>query len=139
MCYMSTKILIYTFLVEKAVWLGLSVTYCNVLTMSQWVVRGCLQRRLESKLYLFNCFGMLLPYGVAVVLNFVWCVREEYYAGGADRDRRVSFLDTNGLCHIGMEKRAVMPLIIFEAVVNLYLNILFIIPLRSTLYSFSDD
>ncbi|KAK4623036.1 uncharacterized protein CLAFUR5_07489 [Fulvia fulva] len=103
MCYMSTKILIYTFLVEKA-----------------WVVRGCLQRRLESKLYLFNCFGMLLPYGVAVVLNFVW---------------RVSFLDTNGLCHIGMEKRAVMPLIIFEAVVNLYLNILFIIPLRK-LYSY---
>lgn len=30
-----------------------------------------------------------------------------------------------------MEKRAMMPLIIFDAVVNLYLNVLFIIPLRS--------
>ncbi|KXT18757.1 hypothetical protein AC579_2718 [Pseudocercospora musae] len=56
-CYMSTKVLIYTFLVEKA-----------------WIVRGCLKRRIESRLYLINCFGMLLPYAIAVVLNFVWHV-----------------------------------------------------------------
>ncbi|KAF2160584.1 hypothetical protein M409DRAFT_28970 [Zasmidium cellare ATCC 36951] len=98
-CYMSTKVLIYTFL---------------------WVVRGCLQRRRESKLYLFNCFGMLLPYGIMVVLNFVW---------------RIAYIDVDGKCIIGMEKRAMMPLIIFDAVVNLYLNTLFIVPLRK-MYSF---
>ncbi|KAF7195278.1 hypothetical protein HII31_03484 [Pseudocercospora fuligena] len=102
-CYMSTKVLIYTFLVEKA-----------------WIVRGCLKRRIESRLYLFNCFGMLLPYAIAVVLNFIW---------------RISFIDTKGKCIIGMEKRAMMPLIIFEVVVNAYLNILFIIPLRK-MYSY---
>ncbi|KAI5369994.1 hypothetical protein Slin15195_G008720 [Septoria linicola] len=104
-CYMSTKVLIYTFLVEKA-----------------WIVRGCLQRRMESRLYLFNCFGMLLPYAVAVVLNFIW---------------RISFIDETGKCIIGMEKRAMMPLIIFEVVVNVYLNILFIIPLRK-MYSYRE-
>ncbi|EME79176.1 uncharacterized protein MYCFIDRAFT_79705 [Pseudocercospora fijiensis CIRAD86] len=102
-CYMSTKVLIYTFLVEKA-----------------WIVRGGLKRRRESRLYLFNCFGMLLPYAIAVVLNFIW---------------RISFIDTKGKCIIGMEKRAMMPLIIFEVVVNGYLNILFIIPLRK-MYSY---
>ncbi|KXT18755.1 hypothetical protein AC579_2718 [Pseudocercospora musae] len=49
--------------------------------------------------------------------------------------RRISFIDTQGSCIIGMEKRAMMPLIIFEVVVNAYLNILFIIPLRK-MYSY---
>ena len=56
--------------------IGLTDRLSPILTTRQWVVRGCLQRRLESKLYLFNCFGMLLPYAVAVVLNFVWSVRQ---------------------------------------------------------------
>ena len=30
--------------------------------------------RLQDPLYLFNCFGMLLPYTVVVILNFVWYV-----------------------------------------------------------------
>ncbi|PPJ51808.1 hypothetical protein CBER1_09430 [Cercospora berteroae] len=102
-CYMSTKVLIYCFLVERS-----------------WIVRGCLQKRSESKLYLFNCFGMLLPYTIAVVLNFVW---------------RIAFIDTKGNCIVGMEIRALMPLITFEVVVNIYLNILFIIPLRK-MYSY---
>ncbi|KAF2207473.1 hypothetical protein CERZMDRAFT_3662, partial [Cercospora zeae-maydis SCOH1-5] len=101
---MSTKVLIYYFLVERSV------------SCSKWIVRGCLQKRLESKLYLFNCFGMLLPYTIAVVLNFIW---------------RIAFIDTEGKCIVGMEIRALMPLISFEVVVNVYLNILFIIPLRS--------
>ncbi|CAK3846741.1 ring finger domain [Lecanosticta acicola] len=102
-CYMSTKVLIYTFLVEKA-----------------WVVRGRLHRRKESKLYLFNCFGMLLPYGICVVLNFLW---------------RISFINTHGTCIIGIQIKALMALIVFEVIVNIYLNILFIIPLRK-LYSY---
>jgi hypothetical protein len=41
------------------------------LTASQWIVRGRLQRRRESKLYLVNCFGMLLPYAAVVVFVFI--------------------------------------------------------------------
>lgn len=36
----------------------------------------------------------------------------------------------NGTCIIGMEKKAMMPLIVFDAAVNIYLTALFIYPLR---------
>lgn len=45
--------------------------------------------------------------------------------------RRTAYIDVDGKCIIGMQKRAMMPLIIFDAIVNFYLNVLFIIPLRS--------
>lgn len=45
--------------------------------------------------------------------------------------RRISFIDTKGKCIIGMEIKALMPLILFEVILNIYLNVLFIIPLRS--------
>lgn len=104
-CYMSTKVLIYYFLVEKV-----------------FIIRRAKTSRLKSKLYCFNCFGMLMPYCVVVVLNFVW--------------RRAYFND-NGTCIIGMQSKAMMPLIIFDSVVNLYLTMLFVIPLRS-LYSYKN-
>ncbi|RDW73015.1 hypothetical protein BP6252_06922 [Coleophoma cylindrospora] len=96
-CYMSTK-LIYYFLVEKA----------NI-------VNDVNKKRFQSKLYLFNCFGMLVPYCIVVVLNFVY---------------RIATINESGTCIIGMEKKAMMPLIIFDVVVNIYLTSLFIIPLR---------
>ncbi|CZR55834.1 uncharacterized protein PAC_05722 [Phialocephala subalpina] len=102
-CYMSTKVLIYYFLVEKA-----------------YIIRRVQTPRLKSKLYCFNCFGMLLPYCVVVVLNFVY---------------RLAYFKPDGTCMIGMEERAMMPLIIFDAIVNLYLTLLFVLPLR-TLYSY---
>jgi hypothetical protein len=66
-------------------------------------------------------------------MNFIW---------------RISYIDKEGVCIIGMEKKAMMPLIIFEVIVNVhppnpttstthspssqvYLTLLFILPLRS--------
>ncbi|KAK7621600.1 hypothetical protein IWX48DRAFT_411693 [Phyllosticta citricarpa] len=104
-CYMSSKILIYCFLVEKV-----------------YIIRGSRILRMRDPLYLFNCFGMLLPYTVVVILNFVW---------------RISYKNEQGMCIIGMEKKAMMPLIVFDVVVNVYLTSLFLLPLRQ-LYSYRE-
>ncbi|KAI1340119.1 hypothetical protein F5Y15DRAFT_64912 [Xylariaceae sp. FL0016] len=101
-CYVTTKILIYMFLVEKA-----------------FIIRGGLTPRLQSKLYLFNSFGMLSIYVVVSILNFVF---------------RITRLE-EGQCIIGMKKVAMIPLISYDLLVNVYLTILFLIPLQN-LYSF---
>ncbi|KAK9778838.1 hypothetical protein SCAR479_04462 [Seiridium cardinale] len=103
-CYVSSKILVYFFLVEKA-----------------FVVRNGAKPRLQSKLYCFNSFGMLGVYITVSILNFIF---------------RITRLE-NGLCIIGMKKIAMVPLITFDLLVNIYLTILFLIPLRC-LYSFKD-
>ncbi|PNY29557.1 Uncharacterized protein TCAP_00527 [Tolypocladium capitatum] len=100
-CYVSTK-LIYIFLVEKA-----------------HIIRGTPKRRIRSKLYLFNSFGMLGVFTIVVLLNFMF---------------RIAKIN-NGICVIGMKSFAMIPLISFDAGVNVYLTIMFIIPLRN-LYSF---
>ncbi|OJJ47811.1 hypothetical protein ASPZODRAFT_24703 [Penicilliopsis zonata CBS 506.65] len=104
-CYMSTKVLIYYFLVEKV-----------------YLVRSVRTPRLKSKLYLLNCFGMLAPYCVLVILNFVY---------------RISYI-RHGTCVIGMQTKVMLPLIIFDAVVNCNLTLLFVIPLRK-LYSYQNQ
>ncbi|KAM0246340.1 hypothetical protein ACHAP5_004813 [Fusarium lateritium] len=101
-CYVTTKILIYVFLVEKA-----------------HVIRSSHTPRRNSKLYLFNIITLLGGYGVVVVLNFIF---------------RIAKI-VNGECFIGMKKVSMIPLIAFDAVVNVYLTILFLIPLKN-LYSF---
>ncbi|KAF5678924.1 hypothetical protein FHETE_1033 [Fusarium heterosporum] len=101
-CYVTTKILIYVFLVEKA-----------------HVIRSSKTPRRKSKLYLFNMITLLGGYGVVVVLNFIF------------RIARI----VNGECFIGMRSVSMIPLIAFDAVVNVYLTILFLIPLKN-LYSF---
>ncbi|GKT49361.1 uncharacterized protein ColSpa_09542 [Colletotrichum spaethianum] len=53
-CYITTKVLIYLFLVEKA-----------------HIIRGATKSRLRSKLYIFNSFGMLGVYTVIAILNFI--------------------------------------------------------------------
>ncbi|KAH7197122.1 uncharacterized protein B0J16DRAFT_327501 [Fusarium flagelliforme] len=103
-CYVTTKILIYVFLVEKA-----------------HVIRSSTTRRRNSKLYLFNMITLLVGYGVVVVMNFMF------------RIARI----VNGECFIGMQKISMIPLIAFDAVVNVYLTILFLIPLKN-LYSFKN-
>jgi hypothetical protein len=57
-CYMTTKILIYYFLVERAVcWSQTSkATESN---SAQYIVGGSMQPRLKTKLWLFNCLFML--------------------------------------------------------------------------------
>ncbi|XTI95342.1 hypothetical protein V2W45_1016071 [Cenococcum geophilum] len=102
-CYMTTKVLIYLFLVEKA-----------------YIVRGRRQPRLKDKLYLFNCFGMICPYIGVFVLNFIF---------------RIAYIGDDGICIIGMKRVAMIPLLSFEIVVNVYLTLLFILPIRK-LYSY---
>ncbi|KAM7200501.1 hypothetical protein V8F20_005232 [Naviculisporaceae sp. PSN 640] len=77
--------------------------------------------RMRSKLYLFNSFGMIGIYCGVVVLNFIY------------RITRVE----NGQCIIGMQKLAMIPLIAFDLLVNIYLTVLFLIPLFG-LYSFKN-
>ncbi|OAL46156.1 hypothetical protein IQ07DRAFT_198741 [Pyrenochaeta sp. DS3sAY3a] len=102
-CYMTTKILIYYFLVERA-----------------YIVRGSMKPRMRTKLWLFNCLVMLLPYAVFVILNFVF---------------RITYINEKGVCIIGMQKVAMLPLIIFDVILNVYLTLLFVLPLRG-LYSY---
>ncbi|KAF7549447.1 hypothetical protein G7Z17_g6374 [Cylindrodendrum hubeiense] len=84
------------------------------------IIRSTTKTRLQSKLYCFNSFGMLGLYSVVVILNFIF---------------RIAKIDENGVCIIGMRSISMIPLISFDAIVNIYLTILFLIPLKN-LYSF---
>ncbi|KAI0900837.1 hypothetical protein F4806DRAFT_491725 [Annulohypoxylon nitens] len=95
-CYITTK-LIYMFLVEKA-----------------FMIRDGPKRRLESKLYLFNSFGMLTVYGIMSILNFVY------------RDARLE----KGRCIIGIGRQGLIPFIALNVVVLAYLTIVFLNPFR---------
>ncbi|KAL3419691.1 hypothetical protein PVAG01_08189 [Phlyctema vagabunda] len=87
------------------------------------VVTANTKPRMKSKLYLFNFFGMLGAYCIIAILNFVY---------------RIARFTDEGVCIIGMERKAEIPLIVFDVVVNIYLNILFIIPLRQQ-YSYKNS
>ncbi|KAJ2895575.1 hypothetical protein MKZ38_006325 [Zalerion maritima] len=103
-CYVTTKIFTYVFLIEKA-----------------YIVRGGAKKRMQSKLYLFNAFGMMGVYLVIVFSNFFF---------------RISKIE-NGQCIIGMERISMIPLISFDTLINVYLTILFLLPLMN-LYSFKN-
>ncbi|KAK6008603.1 hypothetical protein QM012_000506 [Aureobasidium pullulans] len=98
LCYMTTKIMIYYFLVEKV-----------------HIIRTTNLSRMKSKLWLFNFFGVICPYVVLVILNFVF---------------RIAYINEKGVCVIGMKRRALVPLITFDVVLNVYLTSLFLHPLR---------
>jgi hypothetical protein len=55
LCYMSTKVLLYYFLVEKV-----------------FIIRSPWKSRFKDKLYLFNVLGVILPYCILVVLSFIY-------------------------------------------------------------------
>ncbi|KAL2117025.1 hypothetical protein VTJ04DRAFT_9193 [Mycothermus thermophilus] len=87
-----------------------------------YIIRsGRSKPRLKSKLYCFNSFGMIGVYIIVVVPNFIF---------------RIARID-NGECIIGMERPAILPLIAFDLLVNVYLTILFLKPLYS-LYAFKN-
>lgn len=96
-CYMSTKILIYYFLVEKV-----------------YIIRATTKKRLKDKLWCFNVFGVILPFGVLVVVNFIY---------------RIAYINESGMCIIGMDKKVLFPLIGFDAALNIWLTSLFLHPL----------
>ncbi|KAJ6440093.1 Cell division control protein 25 [Purpureocillium lavendulum] len=78
------------------------------------IIRGTPKTRFKSKLYLFNAFGMLSIYLVVIILNFIFRIAKM-------RD---------GTCIIGMKSLAMIPLISFDTVVNVYLTLLFLVPMR---------
>ncbi|CAJ2511565.1 Uu.00g071900.m01.CDS01 [Anthostomella pinea] len=84
---------------------------------TKFIIQARTKRRLQSKLYIFNSFGMLSIYVIVCILNFVY---------------RITIMD-NGHCIIGMQKKAMIPLISFDLVV--YLTVSFLLPLQG-LYSF---
>ncbi|KAK2599603.1 hypothetical protein N8I77_011343 [Diaporthe amygdali] len=77
------------------------------------IVRGSKKPRLKSKLYIFNSFGMLGIYVVITIMNFVLHI--------AEFDK--------GHCVIGLQKPVIIPLIGFDALVNVYLTLSFLVPL----------
>ncbi|KAI3328375.1 hypothetical protein F4824DRAFT_517532 [Ustulina deusta] len=86
---------------------------------SKHIIRGGIKQRRHSKLYLFNSVGLTGLYCVVVVLNFVFRIARW----------------KNGQCVVGMKKIAMIPLIGFDTLVNVYLTVLFLIPICSV-YSF---
>ncbi|KAK6525177.1 hypothetical protein TWF694_005323 [Orbilia ellipsospora] len=69
--------------------------------------------RRKDKLYLFNTLGMLFPYFVVIILTFIFRVSEI----------------KDGECYIGLRLAANIPLLVFDAAINVYLTSLFLIPL----------
>ncbi|PMD54651.1 uncharacterized protein K444DRAFT_110101 [Hyaloscypha bicolor E] len=65
-CYVTTKVLLYYFLVERA-----------------YIIRRSSKPRFKDKLYLFNSCGMLIPYCVVIALNFYF--RFANYENGSCR------------------------------------------------------
>ncbi|KAL7795185.1 hypothetical protein V8C37DRAFT_408861 [Trichoderma ceciliae] len=86
-----------------------------------YIIRGATKPRLKSSLYLVNSLGMLTIYIAVVILNFIF---------------RITNMK-NGECIIGMRTVAMIPLISFDTVINVYLTIMFLIPLKK-LYSYTN-
>ncbi|KAF3291504.1 hypothetical protein TWF970_000717 [Orbilia oligospora] len=76
------------------------------------LVKGAWLPRCKDKLYLFNSLGMLILYAVVFFLTLAY---------------RFSYLE-NGVCRIGAKAFALIPLVTFDVVVNVYLTTLFLIP-----------
>ncbi|THZ24103.1 hypothetical protein D6C89_05153 [Aureobasidium pullulans] len=104
--YMSTKILLYYFLVEKC-----------------YLIRSAGEPRRQSKLWLFNFFGVICPYIVLVVLMIVY---------------RIAYMNKEGVCIIGMQRNALVPTIVFAVFLNVWLTTLFLRPLRDC-YSYKQQ
>lgn len=60
-CYLSTKLLIYYFLVEKVVRTdgNLTIFNCSMANNCKYIIRAVSTSRLKSKLWCFNVFGLL--------------------------------------------------------------------------------
>ncbi|KAL6867975.1 hypothetical protein J3F83DRAFT_85175 [Trichoderma novae-zelandiae] len=86
-----------------------------------YIIRGATVPRLRSKLYLVNSLGMLTIYIAVVILNFVFRITDMQ----------------DGECIIGMKTAAMVPLISYDTVINVYLTIMFLIPLKR-LYSYTN-
>ncbi|KAI8310773.1 hypothetical protein K4K61_013173 [Colletotrichum sp. SAR11_59] len=77
------------------------------------IIRQTSKPRMKSKLYIFNSFGMLGVFVLIVILNFIF--------------RITNYID--GICIIGLGQNVILALISFDAAVNVYLTIMFLLPL----------
>ncbi|KAF4428671.1 hypothetical protein CFRS1_v007695 [Colletotrichum fructicola] len=82
------------------------------------IIRGATKARHRSKLYTCNTILMLGTYGFITMFNFHF--RASYYDSASDT------------CVIGLERAILIPIIVFDALVNIYLTSLFLIPLLSS-------
>ncbi|KAK8903890.1 hypothetical protein QC760_007330 [Botrytis cinerea] len=89
---------------------------------TKYIIRRSSKARFKDPLYLFNSIGMLIPYCAVIALNFIF--RFANYE--------------NGECRIGMKQVAMIPLIAFDILVNVYLTFLFLVPLQG-LYSYKNN
>ncbi|KAK6538449.1 hypothetical protein TWF694_010034 [Orbilia ellipsospora] len=76
------------------------------------LVRNAWLPRRKDKFFLFNAIGLLVPYGAVCILSLIY--RFAYFK--------------DGVCRIGMKTFALIPLVVFDVVVNVYLTILFLVP-----------
>jgi len=103
--YLSTKLGIYYFLVEKV-----------------YLIRSVRKPRLKDKLYIFHAFGLVVFYVILTILQFVF---------------RIGYISEQGQCFNGIQADVLAPLLVFDTGCNIYLMIMFIIPLRQ-LMSYSN-
>ncbi|OJD34194.1 ring finger domain protein [Diplodia corticola] len=87
------------------------------------IVRASRIPRMKDRLYLVNTFGMLFPFTAIFIINV-------YY--------RSSYINNDGVCMLGIDRRALIPLISFDVAVNAYLTVLFLVPLHRRYYSSED-
>ncbi|KAI4781964.1 hypothetical protein E4T52_03101 [Aureobasidium sp. EXF-3400] len=117
--YMTTKIVSYQAHLISALLTQRQMIY-YFLVEKVHIIRTTNTPRMKSKLWLFNFFGVICPYIVLVILNFVF---------------RIAYINEKGVCVIGMKRRALVPLITFDVLLNVYRTSLFLHPLRKC-YSF---
>lgn len=79
------------------------------------IVRGTRQARYRDKLYIFNILLVVIP-GIGLM---IWSFID-----------RIAFINVEGMCVIGAHRGALIPILIFDAVMNLYITTLFVHPLR---------
>ncbi|KAF3017743.1 hypothetical protein E8E14_005515 [Neopestalotiopsis sp. 37M] len=119
LCSSSSIICLSGYLATKAVratdLTGL-LTYLFLVDRAH-ICRGTAKSRLKSKLYLWNSCGMLSIFGVIGSLGFVY---------------RTYGIDEHGRCLIGVQSKILIPLLIYDAVANIYLTLLFLRPIMST-------
>ncbi|KAF7889437.1 uncharacterized protein EAF01_010930 [Botrytis porri] len=128
-CYMTTKVSIELReldLISGSMFSSLQTTATFTKTKSSSTIFSLRElsskSRIKDPLYLFNSIGMLIPYCIVIALNFVF--RFANYE--------------NGECRIGMKQVAMIPLIAFDILVNVYLTSLFLVPLQG-LYSYKNN
>ncbi|PMD33873.1 hypothetical protein L207DRAFT_147648 [Hyaloscypha variabilis F] len=80
-----------------------------------YITRKLHESRFKSKLYCFNIFFVLALYCVVITLNVV---------------HQYSYVSSKGVCIIGVNPQSLIVFIILDSALNLYLTILFVIPLR---------